>query len=168
MLNDDIQQAAASDSADAKKLVDLVQRMTDGLSVMLAHPRALNPVLDEWLPRLLILTLPFAALLLAVFGTRRGLYFVDHIAFALHLQAFFFVFGLIVIGLRAAWPDLSLGWPLLILFSAYCYLAYLRTYPGNWLWAGIKLGIIAGVYGLGLVIDLTALLIYGVSTLPGA
>ena len=48
----------------------------------------LNPVLDEWLPRMLIVTLPFTALLRALFGRKRGLYFVDHVAFALHLQAF--------------------------------------------------------------------------------
>ena len=158
----------SKDSADAKKLVDLVQRMTDGFSLMLAHPRALNPVLDEWLPRLLIVTLPFTAMLLAIFGRKRGLYFVDHIAFTLHLQAFSFAIGLIVIGVRLAWPDLALGLPLFLIFVVYSYLAYLRTYPGNWLWAGVKLGIIGSLYGLFLLLDLIGLLIYGVSTLPGA
>lgn len=166
-LNQDIRDVA-KDSADAKKLVDLVQRMTDGFSLMLAHPRALNPVLDEWLPRLLIVTLPFTAMLLAIFGRKRGLYFVDHIAFTLHLQAFSFAIGLIVIGVRLAWPDLALGLPLFLIFVVYSYLAYLRTYPGNWLWAGVKLGIIGSLYGLFLLLDLIGLLIYGVSTLPGA
>jgi hypothetical protein len=166
-LTDDLQKAAG-ESEEARKILDFSQRLADGLSVMLAHPRALNPVLDEWLPRLLILSLPFVALLLALFGTGRGLYFVDHIAFALHLQAFSFVLGLIVIGLRVAWPELELGWLLLLVVAIYCYFAYLRTYPGNWLWAGVKLGIIGSVYGCTLLFGLVGLLVYGVSTLPGA
>ena len=149
------------------RVVAFLQRVADGFSVALAHPRALNPVLDEWLPRLLILTLPFTALLLALFGRKRGLYFVDHISFALHLQAFVFALGLIVIFLRMRWPALSLGWPLFAIFSVYSYVAYLRTYPGNWLWAAIKLGIIGSIYGVSLIFDLMALLVYGVSTLPG-
>ncbi|WP_189048341.1 DUF3667 domain-containing protein [Aliidongia dinghuensis] len=157
----------AKDSADAQKLADFTQRLTDGFSLMLAHPRALNPVLDEWLPRLFIVTLPFTALLLAVFGRGRGLYFVDHVAFALHWQAFLFVAGFLVIGVRLAWPGLALGWPLFLIFSVYSYLAYLRTYPGHWLWAAVKLGVIGSIYGLSLVIDVFALLVYGVSTLPG-
>jgi hypothetical protein len=152
---------------DGEKAIAFAQRMTDGFSIMLAHPRALNPVLDEWLPRLLIVTLPFTALLLALFGRKRGLYFVDHVSFALHLQAFFFVAGLVIIAVRLLWPALPLGWPLITIFSVYSYLAYLRTYPGNWLWAGIKLGIIGSTYGLSLAIWIVALLIYGVSTLPG-
>lgn len=156
------------ETSDEVRTVAFLQRLADGFSVALAHPRALNPVLDEWLPRLFILTLPFTALLLALFGRKRGLYFVDHVTFALHLQAFFFAIGLIVIGIRLLWPGLALGWPLFAIFSAYSYLAYLRTYPGNWLWAGVKLGIIGSIYGVSLLIDLVALLVYGVSTLPGA
>jgi hypothetical protein len=158
---------AGEQTPDGKKLVAFAQRVTDGFSVALAHPRALNPVIDAWLPRLLIVTLPFTALLLAVFGRKRGLYFVDHVAFALHLQAFAFAVGLIVIAVRILWPGLALGWPLFVIFSIYSYVAYLRTYPGNPLWAAIKLGIIGSIYGFSLVIDLAALLVYGVATLPG-
>ena len=150
-----------------EKTLAFMRRAAEGFSVALAHPRALNPVLDEWLPRLLIVTLPFTALLLALFGRKRGLYFVDHVSFALHLQAFVFVIGLIVILVRVLWPALSLGWPLFAILSVYSYLAYLRTYPGNWLWAAVKLGIIASLYGTSLLIDVVALLVYGVSTLPG-
>ncbi|HEV2674582.1 MAG TPA: DUF3667 domain-containing protein [Aliidongia sp.] len=166
-LDDDIQ-SAAKDSAGARKLVDFTGRLTDGFSLALAHPRALNPVIDEWLPRLLIVTLPFTALLLALFGRKRRLYFVDHVTFALHLQAFVFAVGLVVIGVRLAWPTVALGWPLFAIFSVYSYLAYLRTYPGNRLWAGIKLGIIGSIYCLSLLLGIIALLVYGVSTLPGA
>jgi len=153
-------------SPDDEKTLAFMRRVADGFSVALAHPRALNPVLDEWLPRLLILTLPFTALLLALFGRKRGLYFVDHVTFALHLQAFVFAIGLIVILVRVLWPALSLGWPLFMVFAVYSYLAYLRTYPGNWLWAAVKLGIIASIYGTSLLIDMVALLVYGISTLP--
>ena len=166
-LNEDIQKAA-KESADARKLVDFTQRLTDGFSLALAHPRALNPILDQWLPRLLIMTLPFTALLLALFGRKRGLYYVDHIAFALHLQAFLFAVGLIVIGVGLVWPGLALGWPLFLIFTLYSYLAYLRTYPGNWLGTAVKLGIIGTLYGVALLIGLVGLLIYGVSTLPAA
>ncbi|MDB5363580.1 MAG: hypothetical protein JWO51_4877 [Rhodospirillales bacterium] len=150
----------------AEEEIAFLQRAIDGFGVALAHPRALNPVLDQWLPRLLIITLPFTALLLALFGRKRGLYFVDHITFALHLQAFVFAVGLIVILVRVLWPGLSLGWPLFAIFSVYSYIAYLRTYPGNWFWAGIKFGIICSIYGISLLIDMIALLVYGVSTLP--
>ena len=59
------------------------------------------------------------------------------------------------------------GWPLFVVFSVYSYVAYLRTYPGNWLWAAIKFAIICSIYGISLIIDMIALLVYGVSTLPG-
>ena len=44
-----------------------------GLLMALEHPRLLNTVLDEWLPRLLVLLLPFVALWLALFAWGRGL-----------------------------------------------------------------------------------------------
>jgi hypothetical protein len=164
-LQEDIETAKEHSADDAKTLAFL-QRVVDGFTVALAHPRALNPVLDEWLPRLLIITLPFTALLLALFGRKRGLYFVDHVTFALHLQAFLFTTGLIVILVRVLWPGLALGWSLFAIFSLYGYIAYLRTYPGNWLWAAFKLGIISSTYCIALAIGLVALLVYGVSTLP--
>ncbi len=147
--------------------IAFLQRVADGFAVALAHPRALNPVLDAWLPRLLIITLPFTALLLALCGRKRGLYFVDHVTFALHLQAFLFALGLIVILVRVLWPTAALGWPVVGIFAVYSYVAYLKTYPGNWLWAGVKLGFIATMYCSSLFFDLGALLVYGVSTLPG-
>ncbi|HLZ66446.1 MAG TPA: DUF3667 domain-containing protein [Aliidongia sp.] len=165
---DDAMTQDGEKTPDGQMLVTLAQRLTDGFSIALAHPRALNPVLDEWLPRMLIVTLPFTALLLAPFGRKRGLYFVDHVAFALHLQAFVFVLGLIVIAVRLLWPGLALGWPLFLVFTLYGYVAYLRTYPGNWLWAAVKLAIIGSIYGLALLIGVVALLVYGVSTLPAA
>jgi hypothetical protein len=168
-LTEDIKaDIAHSDGGEeSMKAVAFLERVGQGFSVALAHPRALNPVLDEWLPRLLIITLPSTALLLALFGRKRGLYFVDHVSFALHLQAFVFAMGLIVILVRIFWPHVALGWPLFLVFSLYCYVAYLRTYPGNWLWAAIKLGIIGSVYLSSLFLGLLALLVYGVSTLPG-
>jgi hypothetical protein len=153
-------------SEESMKAVAFLERVGQGFSVALAHPRALNPIIDEWLPRLLIITLPFTALLLALFGRKRGLYFVDHVTFALHLQAFLFAIGLIVILVRIFWPEFKLTWPLLVIFSVYSYVAYLRTYPGNWAWAAFKLGIIASVYLCSLLFGIIALLVYGVSTLP--
>jgi len=148
---------------------DRSRRAGKGLMMALEHPRLLNGVLDDWLPRLLVLLLPFVALFLALFGRKRGLFYVDHLAFALHGQAFAFLLGTIAIGARR-WlpelPELSLGGFLGGATLVWTVLAYRHVYRSGWFGTLFKIGFIGSIYAVTLLVDLLIALIYGLSEIP--
>lgn len=68
-----------------------------------AHPHALLAGMADWAHRLAIVTLPLAALMLAlVFAFRRGVVLFDHLIFAMHSLAFAGLLATVMLCLHAA------------------------------------------------------------------
>jgi hypothetical protein len=153
-------------ASDIARGTERERRISNGMMQALQHPRMLNTVLDEWVPKLFVLLLPVAALLLAPFGFRRGLFYVDHLAFALHGQAFCFLLGTLTIGARRWLPDLPLGWIFGAIILVWTLLAYRRVYRSGWFGTVLKVGIIGSAYAVVLFAMLLVAMIYGVSELP--
>jgi hypothetical protein len=145
----------------------LSKHMGQGLLMALEHPRLLNTVLDEWLPRLLVLLLPFVAFWLTLFARRRGLFYVDNLAFALHGQAFAFLLGTLAIGARLWLPSLPIVLPLAAVTLVWTLLAYRHVYRSGWIGTVFKVGFIGTVYGVALVVGLSLALMLGLSEIPG-
>lgn len=142
------------------------QRISNGMLQALQHPRMLNAVLDEWVPKLFVLLLPVVALLLAPFGFRRGLFYVDHLAFALHGQAFCFLLATVAIGARRWLPELPIGWIFSTIILVWTLLAYRHVYHSSWIGTVLKVGVIGSAYAVMLFVTLLVALVYGVSELP--
>jgi hypothetical protein len=138
-----------------------------GLLMALEHPRLLNTVLDEWLPRLLVLLLPFVALWLALFAWGRGLYYVDNLAFALHGQAFAFLLGTLAIAARKWLPSLPIMLPLGAVMLVWTVLAYRHVYRSGWIGTVLKVGFVGTVYAAALSIGLGVAMVLGLSEIPG-
>lgn len=138
-----------------------------GLLMALEHPRLLNTVLDEWLPRLLVLLLPFVALWLALFAWGRGLYYVDNLAFALHGQAFAFLLGTLAIAARKWLPSVPIVVPLAAVTLVWTLLAYRHVYRSGWIGTVFKVGFVGTVYALALSIGLAGAMVLGLSEIPG-
>ncbi len=151
------------DPADAL----LSKHIGQGLLMALEHPRLLNTVLDEWLPRLLVLLLPFVALWLALFAWGRGLYYVDNLAFALHGQAFAFLLGTLAIGARKWLPGLPIVTPLAAVTLVWTLLAYRHVYRSGWIGTVFKVGFVGTVYAVALSIGLAGAVVLGLSEIPG-
>lgn len=136
-----------------------------GAVFTMAHPRALNSVLDEWLPRLMVLLPPVTAAVLALFNFRKRLFLVDHLSFALHGQSFLFVLMTGVVLLRLVVPTPPYLPALLgIAIVAYTLAAYRRVYGDGWLLTILKVGVIGCVYVGLLISGLVAILLYGFAT----
>jgi hypothetical protein len=144
-----------------------ITRVFDGLKLAFAHPKLLNAALDEWLPRLLFLLLPIAASLLAMLSRRRGLFFVDHLAFALHLQSFTFVLAILAIGVTVAFGELNLLPPALVAIALYTLVAYRKVYRSSWFGTVVKVSLIGLIYSTILSVGLVAIVSYGLWELPG-
>ncbi len=144
-------------------LKDFIQRLVHGYDTLQQRPKALNPVFDEWLPRLFILLLPLATLGLALFGLGRGLYFVDHMAFALHGQSMAFILAIAAILLRLAIPSVPLGWPLAAIAILWTLAAYRTVYRSGWFGTVLKVGILGTTYVATLALGLLALTIWGIT-----
>ena len=145
----------------------LSKHTAEGLLMALEHPRLLNTVLDEWLPRLLVLLLPFVALWLALFARGRGLFYVDNLAFALHGQAFAFLLGTLAIGTRLWLPSLPIVIPLAAVTLVWTLLAYRHVYRSGWIGTVFKVGFVGAVYAVALSIGLGTALVLGLSEIPG-
>lgn len=123
-----------------------IPRLAALAEMVLANPARLNEAADIWLPRILFALVPLAACLFALFRGRRLLLYMDHLAFALHLQSFIFLLSIAMMPLWAHDDSLpaSIGPGLIIL--AYGALAHRRVY-GNALWlSALKVLVVLSVY----------------------
>ncbi|HLY56450.1 MAG TPA: DUF3667 domain-containing protein [Stellaceae bacterium] len=151
-----------------QKASDKAAPIIRGAFYEMSHPRALNQVLQEWLPRLMIVLLPFAAAGLAILNWRRRLYFVDHLSFALHGQAFCFILLSLAVWLRTMAPNLPyLAWTVALVIVAYTFIAFRHVYGGGWLGAAVKIGLVGGAYLLLVAAGVLGVLIYGFATIAG-
>jgi hypothetical protein len=138
--------------------------MSEGLFYVMAHPRALNPILNTWLPRLMILLLPIVAAILALLNRGRRLHFVDHLSFVLHGQAFSFLLLGGAILVRALDPDMPhVATAVLAIPLFYTLIAFRRVYGGGWIAAILKITVIGAIFGSLLAGGLLAILLYGVA-----
>jgi Protein of unknown function (DUF3667) len=90
----------------------------------------------------LFVLLPGFALWLRLVYARRGLRYTEHLVFALHVHALWFlVFGLTL--LPFDWLQLLLLW-----VPVYTLLAMKRVYGGRWWALGLRAGLVSMLYGL--------------------
>jgi hypothetical protein len=90
----------------------------------------------------LFVLLPGFALWLRLVYARRGLRYTEHLVFALHVHALWFlVFGLTL--LPFDWLQLLLLW-----VPVYTLLAMKRVYGGRWWALGLRAGLVSMPYGL--------------------
>jgi len=130
---------AYADETGIPKLAALVE-------LILLNPQRLNDAADIWLPRILFALVPLSAALFALFRARRPLLYMDHLAFALHLQSFIFLLSILMMPLWArtdkAWASIVPG----LIILAYGALAHRRAY-GNALWlSGLKVFVVLSIY----------------------
>jgi len=148
-------------------LESFVDRLMHGYAQMRTHPLILNGIFDEWLPRLMILLLPMATLLLALFGLGRGLFLVDHLAFALHGQTMAFMLAILAIPIRMLAPGAPLTWPMAAIVLLWTLLAYRAVYRSGWIGTVLKVGIVGTLYVGALWIGLVALVLWGLANVGG-
>ena len=97
---------------------------------------------DDVSKALIILHVPFAALMLMLVFVRRQRYFAEHFVFALHfftfallsLQLLVQIYALMKFALPSAWvpSDAALDWFIRALFPTYAVLAVRRAYTVGW------------------------------------
>lgn len=92
-------------------------------------------------PYVLFLMLPLFAALTKLLYVTRGLYYGEHVVYALHVHAFTF-FGLLIAALV---PDFLTGW-IIGLIAVYYLVAMKRFFAAGWFTTLLRYGVIASVY----------------------
>ncbi len=106
-------------------------------------------------PYALFLMLPLFAGLTKLLYLRRGMYYGEHVVYALHIHAFTFF----VLLLKALLPR-YVGDVVLIGAWVYYFVALQRFFGGRWWATGMRYAIIATVYPILLVLVTTTVLFY--------
>ena len=123
-----------------------IPRLASLAEIILLDPQRLNGTADIWLPRILFALVPLAAGLFALFRARRPLLYMDHLAFAFHLQTFIF---LLTIPMMPLWARTDSDWASIVpglIILGYGALAHRRVY-GNALWLSVvKVLIVLSIY----------------------
>jgi Protein of unknown function (DUF3667) len=99
--------------------------------------------------------LPLFALLHKLAYWNRRLHYTEHLVFALHLHAFWFLCLLLTL-LPVAW----LAGLVAVLVPAYALAALKRVYGGRWHWLCLRAGLVSIVYGLALALGLVCLIFW--------
>ncbi len=151
-----------SGAAQAAAGIALARRLIGGFERALRDPGPLNRFLRDWVPRVLFLLIPVFALLLRLFFGRARPYYDDHLVFALHLHAVFFLLATLLVPLAAVTQGQGAGGLLLLAAGVYPPLAMRRVYGESWLAILIKFVLLATVYVVILASGLGMLLLLGV------
>ena len=144
-----------SDGADQKAAINVPCRPNSTLCPLLKNrlqekfkDKTNAQVLDDLkrgmianVPYVLFLMLPLFAALTKLLYFRRGLYYGEHVVYALHIHAFTF-FGLLI---SALVPDFLTGW-IVGLIAIYYLVAMKRYFAGGWFMTIFRYGVIATVY----------------------
>lgn len=99
--------------------------------------------------------LPLFALLHKMVYWNRRLHYTEHLVFALHLHAFWFLCLLLTL-LPFAWLPVLVA----VLVPGYALAALKRVYGGRWHWLCLRAGVVSAVYGLALAIGLVVLVFW--------
>jgi len=140
-----------------------------GVNAAVDDPRIFNQVLNNWVPRLMVILVPFFALIMAALYVRRKVWFIDHLVFSLHYHSFMFAVLLLMLGL-ASWFDVELqglgaAFLFLALMGGYLYIAMLRTYRGGIFKTFIKFMILASAYVNVFMVSLVLITALGLANL---
>jgi hypothetical protein len=132
-----------------------------------------------WLPRLLFVLVPLAALLVMLVTPRSGRNYPQHLYFAMHVQAAVFV--LLALGsllprapVRApggqgftvtwtlAWQD-AFGFVLNVALVAYVVTSFRRVYGGGWVTNAVRTAVVGIVYAAFVLFALIRMTVYAIS-----
>ncbi|GIL40522.1 DUF3667 domain-containing protein [Roseiterribacter gracilis] len=132
----------------------------DQLVELVNDPVKMSAFLTEWLPRVLVAAMPIFALLLGLLYIRRRRGLIDHLVLTLHLHAFLFEVGVLLIGLRVATGISLPAFALPLLLSVYFLLTIKRVYRQNWFKTCVKSFILFLAYPNILLLAAVALAIW--------
>lgn len=116
----------------------------------------------SWAPRVSLLLLPFLAVILAVMHFwRRRIYIYDHLITALHLQAFLYLLGSILILSGLVFGG-GVGWIAAIWVPVYLFLMFRRTYGAGPVMAGLRTLVLLVLTSIALLMVVSGILVLGV------
>ena len=115
------------------------------------------------LPYMMLCCIPLFAFVLKILYIRRGVFYIDHLIYALHIHTFAYVgvilIGLIAMGLNRTAPGLVAGWIIGLLWFAFAvqiFLSIRRVYRQGWFFSIFKFFVGGFVYLIVLLMALTA------------
>ena len=157
------------ESVSGLDLWSKLQPLFVGYNLAVEDPRIFNNVLNDWVPRLMVILVPFFALIIGALYVRRRVYFFDHLVFSLHFHSF--LFALLMIMLAAAkWGNVTIsgngvagGFAMIIM--VYLYVAMLRVYRGGIFKTAFKFMILMMVYSNVFFVSLVIITAIGLSQL---
>ncbi len=103
------------------------QKFLKNLETASRDPQLLNQMLISRLSRLMFILVPIFALLLKLLYRRRGIFYIQHLIFALHYHAFAFLLFTLMIGLYIIGAS-ALTAPIAFALPVYLLLAMKRVY----------------------------------------
>jgi len=114
------------------------ERFLSGLTALLRDPRGFNDLVNDWLPRILIVMVPLLAFVLSWFYWRPKRYLAEHLVFSLHLHTAFFVLATAV--LAGVWVLQNSDWAWIAwpVFGIYAIAAFRSAYRQGWIVSVLK------------------------------
>jgi hypothetical protein len=115
------------------------------------------------LPYMMLCCIPLFAFVLKILYIRRGIFYIDHLIYALHIHTFAYVgvmlIGLIAMGLNRTVPGPVAGWIIALLWFAFAvqiFLSIRRVYRQTWFFTIFKFFVGGFVYLIVLCMGLVA------------
>ncbi len=151
-----------------QRLLDSLENQTNGMNIQFAEqmlkigrndPAIFLANIINNIGTLMFITLPILAFFFVPFYFRRKKYYIDHLIFTLHLQAFTFVV-LTLAALFFHWNWYSISIILGIILIIYSWFAFKKVYNQGFFKTSIKAYIISFLYIMTLIFMLAINLVY--------
>jgi hypothetical protein len=141
-------------SDGAKKNTFVLKIAEQTLKIGRNDPHIFATNIIDNIPVMMLFLLPILAMYLKLIYIRSSKYYIEHLIFTLHIQAFiYFIFALGLFAMN--WLDfLDVSFLMGIFIFIYSFAMFLRVYKQNWFKTFIKMHILAFLYFFSLVIFL--------------
>lgn len=142
LISDEMIEEAVADNEGDVKVQGLAQSFFEGINAVAADPRVANRVVNDWLPRIMILLLPLFAFTLKFFYVFRKEYLLKHAIYSLHFHSAIFILLTLFIGAQWAASGRLDGNSLILGYVAgtaiYSLIALKQVYAQGWVKTVIK------------------------------
>jgi len=160
-LKEPVENLNDPESAAEKFGIDVIK----GFRTAALEPQKVNDLFNKWLPRGMILLLPFFAVLMRVFYWGRNNRLIKQLIFSLHFHTYIFVILTLLMLAQVFLGSLVSAWIFLGAVPLYLFVAMKVLSGQGWFRTAIKYVLVATIYSIVLATTVGAITIFGLAEL---
>lgn len=164
-LEDFLEEASAEMEKAEGDSEKFVVKVIQGFRRAALEPQKVNDLFNKWLPRGMIILLPFFALLMRFFYWGRNGRLVKQLIFSLHFHTYIFVVLTLLMLAQVFLGAMISGWIFIAAVPLYLFVAMKVIFGQGWFRTILKYAFVAVIYAVVLTVSVATITMLGLADL---